>query len=62
MSTKLYRPKNNRVIGGVCASLAQDHNIDPLVVRVVFGCLLFSPMPIFLIYLLLWGLIPNEGE
>jgi phage shock protein PspC (stress-responsive transcriptional regulator) len=62
MKTKIYRPKEDRVIGGVCSGLAYDWNIDPLIVRVIAACLLFSPTPIFLIYILLWILIPGDKE
>jgi len=61
MKTKLYRPKVDRVIGGVCAGIAYHMNIDPIFLRVLSVVLLFYPFPIGLIYLLLWIFIPS-GE
>jgi len=59
MKTKLYRPKVDRVIGGVCAGIAYHMNIDPIFFRVLSVVLLFYPFPIGLIYLLLWIFIPS---
>ena len=60
--TKMYRPKGDRVVGGVCSAIAYDMNIDPLIFRVIAFCLIFSPLPIILIYILLWLLIPGEKD
>ncbi|MET9291282.1 PspC domain-containing protein [Streptomyces sp. NPDC003077] len=60
MAAALVRPRNNRVIAGVCAGLAQRFGTTPNKVRVIFllSCLL--PGPQFLIYLGLWLFIPTE--
>jgi phage shock protein PspC (stress-responsive transcriptional regulator) len=60
--SKMYRPKVDRVIGGVCSGIAYDMNIDPLILRVLAFVLIFAPIPIILIYILLWILIPGEKE
>lgn len=60
--TKMYRPKGDRVIGGVCSGIAYDMNVDPLIFRIIAFCLIFSPIPIFLIYILLWILIPGQKD
>ncbi|HZE40823.1 MAG TPA: PspC domain-containing protein [Stackebrandtia sp.] len=59
MST-LVRPREGRVIAGVCAGLAHRFGISPTAMRViaVLSCLL--PGPQFVIYLALWILVPNE--
>ena len=61
MST-LYRPRNERLIAGVCAGLARRFGTTPTRVRVVavLSCLL--PGPQFVVYLALWLLMPNEEE
>jgi phage shock protein PspC (stress-responsive transcriptional regulator) len=59
---KMYRPKIDRVIGGVCSGLAYDMNVDPLIFRVLAFGLIFTPLPVILIYILLWILIPGEKE
>ena len=39
--TKIYRPKGDRVVGGVCSGIAYDMNVDPLIFRVIAFCLIF---------------------
>ncbi|HKG64637.1 MAG TPA: PspC domain-containing protein [Solirubrobacteraceae bacterium] len=58
-STALVRPRNARVIAGVCAALAQRFGMKPWQVRILFliSCLL--PGPQFLIYIVLWIVLPN---
>lgn len=56
----LQRPLSGRVIGGVCAGLAQRFGLSPTTVRVLFllSCLL--PGPQFVAYLVMWIVIPSE--
>ncbi|WP_046507703.1 PspC domain-containing protein [Streptomyces odonnellii] len=56
----LIRPRDGRVIGGVCAALARRFNTSANTVRAIFliSCLL--PGPQFLLYLALWALLPGE--
>jgi phage shock protein PspC (stress-responsive transcriptional regulator) len=61
MKPKLYRPKIDRVIGGVCAGIAYHLNIDPIFIRVLFAVLIFQPFPIIFVYLLMWAFTPS-GE
>ncbi len=61
MKPKLYRPKVDRVIGGVCSGIAYYMNIDPIFLRVLFVVLLFYPFPIGITYLLLW-IFMSSGE
>ncbi|MDB1087049.1 PspC domain-containing protein [Streptomyces sp. ACA25] len=58
----LSRPREGRWIGGVCAGLGRRFGVSAGTVRViaVVSCLL--PGPQFLLYLLLWFLLPNDGE
>jgi phage shock protein PspC (stress-responsive transcriptional regulator) len=58
-TTTLTRPQQGRVIAGVCAGLAQRFGWNANVVRLLFllSCLL--PGPQFVIYLVLWALIPK---
>lgn len=59
-ATRLTRPRNDRVIAGVCSGLAAKLGWKPGTVRVlaVLSCLL--PGPQVLLYLLLWIIIPSE--
>lgn len=58
----LYRPRRGRMIAGVCAGLARRFGMAPLTVRVLFllSCLL--PGPQFVVYLVLWVMMPNEDR
>jgi phage shock protein C len=60
MTTTLSRPRQKRVIAGVCAGIAERYGWKPNTVRLVFllSCLL--PGPQFLIYLGLWIFMPNR--
>ena len=56
----LSRPRNGRVLAGVCAALANRFGISPFLVRVIFLVSMLLPGPQFLIYLAGWILIPDE--
>lgn len=60
-TTTLTRPENGRMIAGVCAGLAERFGWSVGTVRLLFllSCLL--PGPQFVIYLVLWVLIPRRG-
>ncbi|MFJ9207276.1 PspC domain-containing protein [Streptomyces sp. NPDC102264] len=55
----LVRPRHGRMLGGVCAALAQRFGTSAHTMRVIFlvSCLL--PGPQFLLYLALWLLLPG---
>ncbi|MFF7179588.1 PspC domain-containing protein [Streptomyces sp. NPDC008121] len=56
----LARPRDGRMIGGVCAALARRFGTSANTMRVIFlvSCLL--PGPQILIYLALWLFLPAE--
>ena len=57
----LVRPRHDRVIGGVCAGVGQRFGLSPWVARLAFVLLLMViPGSQFLIYPLLWILMPGE--
>ena len=58
----LYRPRENRVIAGVCSGIARRFGIDPTIVRILFVASLLLPGPQILIYLAAWVLMPNESS
>ena len=58
----LSRPRNGRVIAGVCAALGNRFGMSPLLVRTIFLVSLLLPGPQFLIYLAGWILIPDEKK
>ena len=54
------RPRDNRWIAGVCSGLARRFGLRPGVVRLLFVVSCLLPGPQFLIYLMLWVILPNE--
>jgi phage shock protein C len=61
MNKKLYRDEHHKMVGGVCAGLADYFNMDVTVVRllVAFGVFIggFSIIP----YFILWIVLPKKG-
>jgi phage shock protein C len=58
----LVRPREGRVLGGVCAGLGQRFGIAPWPARILFALLLMVvPGSQILIYPILWILLPSEG-
>ena len=60
MASTLTRPREGAVIAGVCAGLADRFGLSPFVVRLIFlvSCLL--PGPQFVIYVVLWAIMPRR--
>ncbi|MGX1883385.1 PspC domain-containing protein [Streptomyces sp. NPDC055287] len=58
--TALVRPRNGRVIGGVCAALARRFGTSATTMRVIFVVSCLLPGPQFLLYLALWVFLPEE--
>jgi phage shock protein C len=58
----LYRSKGDRMIGGVCAGLADYFELDPTVVRLlaVLAAVLSSGAAI-IAYLVMWVAVPEQG-
>ena len=57
----LVRPREGRMLAGVCAGLARRFGLDPWLTRVLFVLILFViPGSQILIYPVLWLLMPAE--
>jgi phage shock protein PspC (stress-responsive transcriptional regulator) len=57
----LVRPRDGRILGGVCAGLGRRFGIDPWPARLLFVLILFViPGSQILIYPILWILMPSE--
>lgn len=59
-SARLVRPRQGRIIGGVCAALAQRFDAKPWQVRLIFVLSCLLPGPQFLLYIALWIIVPSE--
>jgi phage shock protein C len=57
----LVRPREGRLLGGVCAGLGRRFGLEPWAARLLFVLiLLVVPGSQLLIYPVLWILMPNE--
>ena len=57
----LIRPREGRILGGVCAGLGRRFGIAPWTARLLFLLLLMViPGSQFLVYPVLWLLMPSE--
>jgi len=59
---QLYRSRDDRMIGGVCAGLGEFFGIDPTIMRLffVFGAILFGfPGALVLIYIVMLLVVPE---
>jgi phage shock protein PspC (stress-responsive transcriptional regulator) len=56
----LARPSRGKVIAGVCAAIADRFHWSRFVVRLIFVVSIVLPGPQFLLYIVLWILIPKR--
>ncbi len=58
----LVRPRDGRMLGGVCAGLGRRFGLDPWIARLLFVLILFViPGSQILVYPVLWILMPSEA-
>jgi phage shock protein PspC (stress-responsive transcriptional regulator) len=60
--SKLVRPKEGRMVAGVCAGLAAYFKADVSIVRLLFGLFTFFGGIGALTYVIAWAILPEEGE
>jgi phage shock protein PspC (stress-responsive transcriptional regulator) len=60
VTRRLARPRDDRWFGGVCSGLARRFGLSSGMVRLIFVVSCLLPGPQFLIYIILWILLPNE--
>ncbi|HIA13146.1 MAG TPA: PspC domain-containing protein [Flavobacteriales bacterium] len=56
---RVFRDPDNNVLGGVCGGIAAYFNFDPIWLRIVFAVSFFFFGSGFLLYVLLWLVIPK---
>lgn len=59
---KLYRSRKNSIIAGICGGMGDYFAIDPTWIRLIFIIFFFVGGSAFLVYLLLWFLMPLEPD
>ena len=62
MASTLTRPREGRIIAGVCAGLAQRFGWSVTVVRLLFLLSLVLPGSQVIVYAILWILMPNPRD
>jgi phage shock protein PspC (stress-responsive transcriptional regulator) len=60
VTRRLARPRDDRWIAGVCSGLGRRFGLSSGVVRLIFVLSCLLPGPQFIIYLILWAMLPNE--
>jgi phage shock protein C len=62
MNDRLYRSRDDRMIGGVAGGLAEHYDLDPSLVRIGWALLILLTGGIFLLlYIVMWIVVP-EGS
>ena len=58
---RLYRSRRDRMLGGVCAGLAEYFEIDPTIVRLlaVAAFAMTGCFPTLLAYIVAWAIVPE---
>lgn len=60
MSRRLYRSRDDRIVGGVAAGVAQYFRIDPTIVRLAWLLIVLWGGAGVLLYLIAWVIVPRE--
>jgi phage shock protein C len=61
MQKRLQRSRTEKMIGGVCGGFAEYFNVDPTLVRVIWVAMTLIVGIGFLLYLILWLVMPLES-
>lgn len=59
MGNRIYRSNSDKILGGVCAGLAEYLDIDPTIIRIIWAVSFFSGFG-FLAYVIAWIVIPQR--
>jgi phage shock protein C len=59
-SKKLYRSRSNRFLAGVCGGLGDYFDIDATWIRLAFAIGMLAAGVPFLVYLIMWFVIPRQ--
>lgn len=59
MGNRIYRSNSDKILGGVCAGLAEYLDIDPTIIRIIWAVSFFSGFG-FLAYIIAWIVIPQK--
>jgi len=62
VTKKLYRSREDRIIGGVCGGIAEYFNIDPVLVRIIAVLTILINGIGIIAYIIAWIIIPQEPD
>ena len=64
MAKQIYRLQSSKMVGGVCAGLADYLDIDSTLIRLLFVAvgLVTALFPMFLFYIIAWAIMPIKDE
>ena len=60
MKKKLYRSRDNKMVAGVCAGIADYFELDPTIVRLAWVIAIFGAGVGVLAYLIAWIIMPEK--
>ncbi len=60
MKKKLYRSREDKMLGGVCGGIANYFGVDPTLIRLAFVLIFFADGAGLLAYIVAWILIPEK--
>ena len=58
MQKRLYRSREEKIIGGVCGGLAEYLNVDPTLIRLALVLITLFGGAGIIVYLVLWVIVP----
>ena len=62
MKKQLMRSGHDKKIAGVCAGVANYFDVDPTIVRVIWGVLAFCYGAGIIAYIILWIIAPEASD
>ena len=57
---RLYRSTKDRILGGVCAGVADYFDVDPTIVRLIWVLLTLAWGAGLLLYIIAWIIVPEQ--
>src|SRR5215218_7406215 len=60
--SRLYRSRSQKMIAGVCGGLGEYFDVDPILIRLLFVVTAFISGVGILAYLVLWIVVPFDGD
>jgi phage shock protein C len=58
----MYRSREHRILAGVCGGLADKMGLPPTLVRILWLLLSLIPGPLWVVYVAMWILVPEEPK